>query len=63
MSKAQGFLASDLNQGSPFRSPVERTNRTRMQIPIYPFDIITFQSMLIPSMINWLNVPSQHEQK
>ncbi|EYU38129.1 hypothetical protein MIMGU_mgv11b008018mg [Erythranthe guttata] len=47
----------------PFPTPMKKTNRTGVQSPAFPFDIITTQTMLIPPMVNRLDIPGKNKQE
>ena len=46
-----------------FSTPMQKTHRTRMQIPTKSTKIIATKSMLVPFMINRSYFPSKHKQK
>ena len=46
-----------------FATPMEQANGTRVQAPTLSFNVVPSKAMLVPSVVNGLDVPSQNQQK
>ena len=47
----------------PFPTPMEQAHRSRMQGPTHPINIVPTKPMLVPPMINGLNIPRENKQE
>jgi len=46
-----------------FAAPVKKADRTRMKRSAAAFKVVATQAMLIPSMVDGLNLASKHQKK
>ncbi|RDX90673.1 hypothetical protein CR513_27443, partial [Mucuna pruriens] len=57
------FLVIEPDPRLPFPTPMQQTNRTRMQRATNPVNVIPSEPVLVPPMINGLNIPREDKQK